>query len=287
MSAFKLILSDIREGILRNKRYILVPILCLFECMSADINLNMFKAYGGIKSPTTFLDLIAELFHGCDPITKAPDPSTVIALPYFWIALFVFAVFINFDYMHNDLTQFGIQVLTRSRKRGAWWGAKCVWCIASGVWFYMLFLLTALLFSVLNGYDITFTNTPDILTITADRSVVYLFKGAPDLTVLQRVWLLLAPMLVLCTLNMLQMLLCLFCKPMYSYLISIGVLMFGVLDDTPAAFSRCAMTTRSDWFYEEAYPAMTGMWICLGLIAAVIIAGALYFKRYDILPDKE
>ena len=74
---------------------------------------------------------------------------------------------------------------------------------------------------------------------------------------------------------------------MYSYLISIGVLMFGVLDDTPAAFSRCAMTTRSDWFYEEAYPAMTGMWICLGLIAAVIIAGALYFKRYDILPDKE
>ena len=32
---------------------------------------------------------------------------------------------------------------------------------------------------------------------------------------------------------------------------------------------------------------MTGMWICLGLIAAVIIAGALYFKRYDILPDKE
>ena len=148
MSAFKLILSDIREGILRNKRYILVPILCLFECMSADINLNMFKAYGGIKSPTTFLDLIAELFHGCDPITKAPDPSTVIALPYFWIALFVFAVFINFDYMHNDLTQFGIQVLTRSRKRGAWWGAKCVWCIASGVWFYVLFLLTALLFSV-------------------------------------------------------------------------------------------------------------------------------------------
>lgn len=89
MSAFKLILSDIREGILRNKRYILVPILCLFECMSADINLNMFKVYGGIKSPTTFLDLIAELFHGCDPITKAPDPSTVIALPYFWIALFV------------------------------------------------------------------------------------------------------------------------------------------------------------------------------------------------------
>lgn len=287
MNAFKLILCDIREGIIRNKRYFLVPVLSLFECMYADMNINAYKTYGAVQSHTTFLDLIAEIFHGCDPIARTPNPDIMIALPYFWIAIFVFAVFVSFDYMHNDLTQFGIQVLSRSRKRSAWWGAKCIWCILSGIWFYVLFLLTVLIFCIINEYELLFTNNPDILNIIADRSIIYIFKGVPNLNFLQRSWMLLAPMVVICTLNMLQMLLCLFCKPMYSYLMIIGILLFGVLVDIPAAFSRCAMTTMNNWFFEDGYPTVIGLAVCVILTVVAMVIGTLYFKRYDILPDKE
>ncbi len=287
MNAFKLILCDIREGIIRNKRYFLIPVLYLFEFMYADLNLNTYKTYGGVRSRTTFLDLMAEIFHGCDPIARTPNPDIMITLPYFWIAIFVFAVFVSFDFMHNDLTQFGIQVLSRSQKRSTWWGAKCVWCIASGIWFYALFLLTALIFCIINGYELQLTNTPDILNIIADRSIIYSFNGIPELSLLQKILMLLAPMAVICTLNMIQMLLCLFCKPMYSYLIIIGILLFGVLADTPVAFSRCAMTTMNNWFFEDGYPIVIGLAVCVLLTVAAMLIGTLYFKRYDILPDKE
>mgnify|MGYP003239100490 CR=1 FL=1 len=136
MSVFKLWLCDIREGIFKNKRYTIVPFICIFECMYAHMSINSYQLYYDVHSRPTFLALWAEIFHGCDPITKNPDPNLKIELPYFWIAIFIFAIFIGFDYMHNDLTQFGIQVLSRTRKRSRWWISKCFWCLSSGIYHF-------------------------------------------------------------------------------------------------------------------------------------------------------
>lgn len=287
MNVFKLILCDVREGILKNKRYIIIPLLSLFECMYADINLFRYKIYTNSKNPASLLDLLSEMFHGCDPITKTPDPNVVIELPYFWISVFVFSIFIGFDYMHNDLTQFGIQVLSRSRKRRMWWLSKCIWCILSGLWFYILYFGTILIYSFISGITINLDNNKEIFRCICDRSIVYFFNNIPDLSMSQKITLLLAPLAVICTLNMIQMLLCLFIKPMYSYMISIGLLMLGVLTDSPVAFSRSAMLTMNSWLMEKGYPLVTGLIIC-GLITLVsVTVGTLYFKRYNILPDKE
>lgn len=287
MNVFKLLLCDIREGIFRNKRYIIVPFLCIFECMYAHMNINSYQSYYEIHSRPTFLDLWAELFHGCDPIAENPDPDIKIELPYFWLAVFIFAVFIGFDYMRSDLTQFGIQVLSRTRKRSRWWLAKCFWCLSSGIYFYIIFLLTAVVFSRINGYDLTLSGNTELLNVIADRSVIYTFVGVSEPDIFQQLCMLLAPMLVICTLNMIQMIFCLFIKPMYSYLIIIGILLLGILTDIPLAFSRCGMITFSDWFFEDGYHLPIGLFICLLLITASIITGTVCFKKYNILPDKE
>lgn len=287
MNVFKLLLCDIREGIFRNKRFIIVPFLCIFECLYASMNINAYKGYYEIYSKTTFLDLMTEIFHGCDPIAKNPNPDIKIEIPYFWLAVFIFAVFIGFDYMRNDLTQFGIQVLSRIQKRSKWWLAKCVWCLMSGVWFYVLFLLTALIFCIINGYGFGFTGNLEIINVLANRSVIYTYIGISELNIFQGVSILIAPIFVICTLNMIQMILCLFLKPMYSYLIIIGVLLFGILTDIPIAFSRCGMLTFSNCFFQDGYQTELGFVICLTLITGSILIGNLYFRRYDILPDKE
>ncbi|MCM1227216.1 MAG: hypothetical protein NC320_07300 [Clostridium sp.] len=287
MNVSKIFLCDMKEGIIKNKRFIIVPLLAILECLYAHMNINSFKEYHDITKRTNIIVLIAEIFHGCDPIAENTNHDVNITIPYLWLAIFVLAVFIGFDYVHNDLTQFGIQILSRIGRRREWWFAKCICNIASSIWFYILFMLTAIIFGIINGYHISFSSDTDILNIIADRSVMYTFIGINEINFIQSMFLALSPLLVICTLNMIQMLLSLFTKPMYSYLIIIGILAMGVLTDFPVSVSRLSMITFSNQFFKNGYNIQAGTIICFSVIAVLILIGSIYFKHYDILPDKE
>ena len=287
MSVFKILACDIKEGIIKNKRFLIVPFLGVLECMYAHLNIILYKEYNGLKNSPSFLDLIAEVFHGCDPIAKNPDPNVKIVMPYLWFAVFAFAIFISFDYMHNDLTQFGIQILSRTGKRIKWWISKCCWCVLSGIYFYILFILSVLGFCALNGYEIRYTDNPEIINMLADRSFMYIYNGINKISIINFICILLSPLLVICTISIIQMTLCLFIKPMYSYLVITGIIIAGILSDSALAFSRLGMVTFSMDFFEDGYDKVRGMIICISLIMASVLAGTVYFKKYDILPDKE
>lgn len=287
MNVSKIIACDIKEGVIKNKRYIVVPVLCLFQCLYAQLNINMYKEYHEIYRKTSLLELLEEIFHGCDPIGENPNPDIKIIIPYLWFAIFSFAVFLTFDYMHNDLTQFGIQILTRTKKRHAWWLSKCIWCYVSSLWFYILFIVSTLVFCFINGYSAFNYSNVETINILADRSVIYEFVGISEMNFLNALSIVFLPLIVICTLDMIQMLLCLFVKPMYSYLIIIGLIVVGMISDSPLAFTRLGMVTFNTTYFKTAYHEITGTWICLVINIICIIIGMLYFKRYDIIPDKD
>ena len=60
--------------------------------------------------------------------------------------------------MHDDLTQFGVQVITRCHKRSSWWYSKCLWCAVLSFVFYILVLATVVIYAALLGYKFTFEN---------------------------------------------------------------------------------------------------------------------------------
>jgi hypothetical protein len=287
MNVCKMLVCDINEGILKNKRYVIVPFLAFLECLYANINICALKSYREVTQNSNIIELIAEIFHGCDPIAQNTNPDIKIAIPYLWFAIFVFAVFISFDYMHNDLTQFGIQILSRSKKRADWWFSKCLWSVLSSIWFYFLFFLTIILFGAANEYSIIPSSNPESLNIIADQSIMYSFIGITKASGIVHLKLFLLPLLVIITLNMIQMFLTLFIKPMHAYLIIVGLLTVGILTDMPIAISRLSMVTFSKIFYENGYNEETGLIICCIFIISTIIGGSLLFKRYDILPDRE
>lgn len=287
MNVFNIQLCDIKEGIIKNKRNIIIPFLCVLQCMYANLNINMFKKYHGVHRKTSLLDLLAEIFHGCDPIGKNPNPDIKIVIPYLWFSLFAFAVFISFDYMYNDLTQFGIQILSRAKRRTSWWASKCIWCYESSIWFYFLFVFTAFVFSFANDYEILHLNNTEIINVIADRSVIYDYVGITEIKVLHILSIIFSPLIAICTLNMIQMILCLFIKPMYGYFIIIGLLVIGIITDSPLAFTRIGMVTFSNTYFDNAYSTTEGLWICIAINILCMIIGKLYFKIYDILPDKD
>ena len=92
MNVSKMIVCDLKNGIIHNRRYLFVPILMFFECMYSDNFLRMISFGREFGTPTIF-DLFALVFRGCDPISKLPKESGLPNLPYFWIAVLIFAVF--------------------------------------------------------------------------------------------------------------------------------------------------------------------------------------------------
>ncbi len=287
MNVYKILNCDIKEGIFKNKRFIIVPFLFAFECIYADIKIGAYKSYFKIQGEITFWELISEIFHGCDPISNSRNADIKIELPYFWIAFFVFAIFMSFDYMRDDLSNFGIQIISRTGNRRKWWFSKCIWCVLSGIWFYIIFILIAMIYSLLNNYNLSFPENFQLINLLANRSVIYSFIGVNEASTFQIINIILAPMFVICTLNILQMTISLFVKPMFSYLIVLGVLMLGVISDKVYAFSRYSMITFSGLFYEDGYNLMAGFLTCFILIMITTLTGYIYIKKYNILSDRE
>ncbi|MBR3765794.1 MAG: DUF4956 domain-containing protein, partial [Muribaculaceae bacterium] len=117
----------------------------------------------------------------------------------------------------------------------------------------------------------SFKNNVDILEIFSQSSVVYHPKMINSISKIQSVMMFLSPLIVIATLNMLQMLMTLFFKPMYSYMFNISLLSIGFLSDSIFASSRCAMPIYSDIFLIGGFDIKGAFVLCAILIAISVI----------------
>lgn len=286
MNVSKMIICDLKNGIIHNKRYYLVPVLIFFECMYSD-NLLRILSFGQSFGKPTIFDLLILVFRGCDPISKLPKDNSIPDLPYFWIAIFIFSVFCGFDYMHDDLTQFGTQIITRCKKRRTWWNSKCIWCIVSSFYFYLLTILTIILYGALHDYEFVFENNHAITNAFAGSSLTHKLADNNIISTFNKICLVIAPYLVICTLNMIQMILCLYLKPIFSYIIPSIIIMAATYTDSSIIFTRFGMLLYTQNYFVNGYSTFIGIVICLLIIIMSIIWGEKHFKVANILPDKE
>ena len=86
MNVFKIILCDIREGILKNKRFISAPLLAVFVCMAAHTRVSFLNDSFEMGAKPTLFNLFLEAFCGSDPLSKIREMHAPI--PYMWLAVF-------------------------------------------------------------------------------------------------------------------------------------------------------------------------------------------------------
>ena len=284
MNVFKILLSDIREGTLKNKRFISAPLIALFVCMVAQTRIYFFSDSFDLGSNPTLFNLLIEAFRGSDPLSKIREMHAPV--PYIWLSIFIFSMFTVFDYAHDDISNFGMQIISRAGKRTSWWYSKCIWVMLSGIYYYGLFTLTMLGFAAMNGYSMSFKDNTIFSDLLANCSAYYTYKNIEEVTGIELLIFILSPLIVICTLNIFQMTLSLFIKPLYSFFITLGVLLLSVFVDWLAIFPRTAMMTFSNHYHQNGYNIKIGWIVCIAVIFASVIIGRVWFKRYDILPQK-
>lgn len=275
MNWFKLLEHDLRRGLFR-WRMLLVPLLFLLPCAGLRSLLSTVQSGG------TWMDYMLYCFLGEAP--KDANGELTLSLPIFWMLAVGGCLFFNLDYMLRDLTNAGQQILIRSGTRQGWFLSKCVWNMASCVEYILLAGVSVLLFTLFFGGRGALTNTPDL--------VPAMFYGVLfEPTVFSVSDLLLAtvlmPLVSLMALSMLQMALCLWVRPIVSFLISMALLVAAVFISSPLIPGSGAMTIRSGALVEGGISPLTAAVAALLIIILSAVAGCVRFQHTDILKLEE
>lgn len=276
MSWFKLFVHDLRCGLLR-WRYICVLPLLILPCIMGRAEMSNYGCGG------TWMDFMLYCFKGSKSIALS-DSGLELELPTLWLLAVGGCLFLNLDYLLNDLTLSGQQIIVRSGTRRGWYLSKCLWNLCACVLYFALACLAVLLFTWVSGGTLALENTP-ALAPGIFRDVV---TEPLSLTTEQGLMIgVLSPLVTIAALSMLEMTLCLLVKPVISFLICMLLLVLTMFWSSPFSLGIGAMAIRSGYVTESGIDAGQSCLFALAVIVLCILIGCWRFKRTDILGLEE
>ena len=265
MSWFRIAAHDLRAGVLR-RRYLAALVIFGIPCFSCIIRQG--EALGG------GLDVLAYCLKGVRPLESGPND---FEFPIFWFLVMGGGLFLNLDYPLNDLTEAGQQVLIRSVSKRGWFLSKCLWCLLSCGVYLLLGTITAFFFGAVFGRGLDVQVSPQFYE---QMMGLYVPEVTPGQVLIGAVLL---PYLTMAAYHVLQMVFCLFMKPIFSFLICICMLVVSIFVYSPFMLGNGAMVMRSGSLQEGALALDQTALLCVGVIAAAILAGVIRFRRMDFL----
>lgn len=274
MSLYRLIKHDLKQGILR-WRYFCIVLLFAIPCIS------LYIASLKLETEITWLDYMMYYFAGIEPIANT-HTMREFRLPYFWILVLSCSLFVNLDYLLGDLSKTGHQIIYRCKSRKLWYISKCIWNTVSSILFVSIGMLTAYLFTLIFNGIPALHNTPKITQ--------YIFDNSHELTISSFNAIgcsIISPLLTIISINILQMSLCLYCKPIYSFIICVAILTVSVYNSSPLLIGNGAMVIRNK-LINGSGSSTTEIIICsLIHILLSVLLGFLGINRYDIIVLEE
>ena len=275
MNLYKLIKYDLWCGLSR-PRYLLTPLFFIMPCYVC----SMIASSTNIAC--NWFEYIMYCFMGIEPI-EIMDTMEKAQLPIFWLVSIGGCLFLNLDYLLNDLSHAGQQLVIRSGKREHWYFSKCVWNLCSCGLYFLIAGLAITVFTFIMGGTISSDISMDLLYVA--------FQGVPEVDILPLNSTLMIgiilPYLTISALSMLQMTLCLIIKPVFSFLISMLLLLLSVYWESSFVLGNGAMAIRSNFLVANGINPWIVLIECLIIIVACIFAGCCIFKYSDILGVKE
>jgi len=219
------------------------------------------------------------IFEGSQVI---PKDGMFIISPM-WLVSMCGCLLINLSYFLKDLTGSGYQVLLRSGTKRGWFLSKCLWNLLSCLVYFAVFLLMALMGTLFKGGEVLPLRLGEVVRI----SVGGLFKEEPGATEIMTVTVFL-PFLTVFAFSLLQMVLCLFMRPITAFLICIIQMVLSAAIASPLMLGNGAMWVRNRWMYFSG-ELRTGELIlgCLLWITVCLVVGLIRIKHTDVIGNKE
>ncbi len=185
----------------------------------------------------TFVDYLLYIFAGMKEYLPTDEEGFIF--PIRWSLLHLYIFYCTLHYPSKDLTSVGVNILLRTKGRTSWWLSKSIWNICYVLAVYLLIFLTVMLFCLV-------MKEPIHLDITAMFMNDILEAKSPYETFSTNlIWItLFFPLLFSIGMNLWQMTLTLFFKPLYSFGASAVILLASAYFFHPL-FSRESRNANS------------------------------------------
>lgn len=203
-------------------------------------------------------------------------------MPMVWLLVIGTCLFLNLDYFLCDLSLTGQQIIARCGNRRMWFLSKCIWNILSTFVYFLLVAATVLLFTVLMHGKVSLGTTPEIQQIILGD--FELGRISIEHEILLGI---VVPYLTLAALNILQMTLCIFMKPIVSFLCIAGLLVLSVYVSNGLILGNGAMTIRTVLERSSGVTPKTTIILAITVISLCILVGMWAFKKTDIFPHED
>lgn len=253
---------------------VLFVVLAYIHYLDIEI-VNVSAKYNFTEQPTVGDYFIAFLF-GREKyvVSEIPDAFEV---PVLWFAIYLWFLFITLSYPYTDLTGYGKYLIVLSKRRGIWWLSKCIWGITTSCIYTVIALLITTITSIFFGAE------PSLRI----SSYLPTYLGINPTLLLSPPWnikpLLLMFVLASISLCMMQLVLSLCIKPLFSYSVMSIYLLVGTYFQSPFLLGNYLMAARSEYFVVDSMYFLDGVVYSLLCIVGCMIIGYFLFENKDIL----
>lgn len=275
MKGLLLFKRDVIQGIWKKKvLYLFGVFLVWISCLELNQKWNEIKSVYAMKDNATCMDYWIFLIQGKEPYEFSL--YRLYEFPVLWLVFFAFLLVAMNTYPANDLKGWGFQVIIHSKNRWNWWLAKCGWCVACTILYFLLALLTVAAFSIASGSE---------LSLKPSWYVMNEFgrDGYLTLSALGRLlMLLLQPFLLALLLGVLQMGLALLVHPIFAFCAVFSLALISTYWESYFLCGNWGMPYRMSL----VSPGGLGSSVCIVLlllsVVVCMVAGGLLFAKKDI-----
>lgn len=276
MKYIKIFWFDFKNGILKNILLFLCPIL-----LSVLTFANVWIRIQGLSKThlpaAAYGDYWFYVYGGMQKYI--PAPGNTFQIPIVWILVFLLPAFLLLNYPMKDMQHIGTHIMVRSGGRTRWWLSKCLWNISATILYHVL--LAGILLGLCAFFGIPLDRHIHV------KLLEMLFDMFGGNTLISRTVIpaavFLLPVLCSVAFNLLQMTLCLFVKPVFSFFIVAVLLVSSAYLLSPYAPGNYAMPLRYSWIFKGGVSFHVGMIMSAILIIILVAVGLIRFRTYEIL----
>ena len=279
---YRIYLYDIRKGLLTDykKAGIVVAVCAAFCIQFIQMRLNANLDF----STASFGDVIFFGLSGMEKYKFAADKPFVF--PALWTIITVLPMFFVLYYPYYDLLGFGKNVLIQVKSRKVWWLSKCAWVTSYIIAYFLIVYSVAFAISLFMGFSLSTEITKatyDMVVISSAEENINMGSNLVSFTGSMNLQLFVLPALTLITLGLLQMMISLVTSPIYSFLISSGILISSAYYMNPFLIGNYCMVQRSNLILADGMNFEVGVVILCGISLFSVLAGMIIFERREIL----
>lgn len=270
------IISELYYGIAAKwYKYLPLAFISFFFCMIFYGRVRFISSIWDMDIRPSTLDYLLNIFNGMK--IYVPSLSNPFEIPIIWLIPNIYVALTIFSYPTKDLSGFGKHLLLQSRNRSKWYLNKCVWVLFNVVVCYIMICLPPLLISAFTGSLFLASAGGDVMA-----EVLLSDYGLADPSALAASVFIL-PILTSLALSSIQLFLEFTWRPIFSFTGIVVLIIASAYFHTPFLIGNISMFLRSKFAIENGVTPQSGVLINLAVILICGVAGALHFRKYDIL----